>query len=220
MAEAPADGQQEVHGRGDYKAQCKEGEARAHSAGLCGKQTDREGYYKILSQVGLPEKAFEQRVKEFSKGMRQKVGIVIVIIRDAPAVILDEPTSGLDPQAGAEFISLLEELRGEGKAVFMSTHDIFRASTLADKIGIMKGGKLIMERTREELANEDLEKIYLDYMLRNERHGGRRKLEIVDHDPPMLGRLGRGGCHACEGRHPIPQHQVLRVCIGSPPTRG
>ena len=133
-------------------------------AGLAGKQTDKEGYYEVLRRVGLEEKAFEQRLKEFSKGMRQKVGIAIVIIRDAPAVLLDEPTSGLDPQAAAEFITLLEELKAEGKSIFMSTHDIFRARALADRVGIMKSGKLIMERTREELEEEDLEKLYLDYM--------------------------------------------------------
>ena len=133
-------------------------------AGLAGKQTDREGYYEVLRRVGLEEKAFEQRLKEFSKGMRQKVGIAIVIIRDAPAILLDEPTAGLDPQAAAEFIKLLEELKAEGKSVFMSTHDIFRARALADRVGIMKSGRMIMERTREELEEEDLEKLYLDYM--------------------------------------------------------
>ena len=131
---------------------------------VAGKQTDRDGYYKLLRRVGLEEKAYEQRVKEFSKGMRQKVGIAIVIIRDALAILLDEPTAGLDPQAGSEFIDLLEEIRSEGKAVFMSTHDIFRARTLADRVGIMKAGKLIMERTKKELETEDLEKLYLDYM--------------------------------------------------------
>ncbi len=132
-------------------------------AGLVDRQSDREGYYQILRRVGLPERAFDQRVKEFSKGMRQKVGIAVVIVRDAPAVILDEPTSGLDPEAGAECMQLLEGLRDEGKAIFMATHDIFRARTLADRVGIMKSGRLIMERTREELE-EDLEKLYLDYM--------------------------------------------------------
>ncbi len=144
-------------------------------AGLAGKQTDREGYYQVLRRVGLPENSFEQRVKAYSKGMRQKVGIAIVIIRDAPAVILDEPTSGLDPQAGAEFLRLLEDLRGEGKAVFMSTHDIFRARTLADRVGIMKSGRLIMERTRQELEDEDLEKLYIDYMYGTE--GGAQEEE-------------------------------------------
>ena len=80
-------------------------------AGLAGKQTDRDGYHELLRRVGLPERAFEQRVKEFSKGMRQKVGIAIVIIRDAPAVLLDEPTAGLDPQAGGEFLKLLDLMK-------------------------------------------------------------------------------------------------------------
>ena len=63
----------------------------------------------VLRRVGLQEKAFEQRVKNFSKGMRQKLGIAIAIIKGAPNVLLDEPTSGLDPKAGADFMELLRE---------------------------------------------------------------------------------------------------------------
>jgi ABC-2 type transport system ATP-binding protein len=114
--------------------------------------------------VGLQEKAFEQRVKTFSKGMRQKLGIAIAIVKDAPNVLLDEPTSGLDPKAAAEFMALLGELRDEGKTIFMSTHDIFRAKEHADRVGIMKEGRLVMVRTRRELGEEDLERLYLDYM--------------------------------------------------------
>lgn len=152
-------------------------------AGLAGKQTDLEGYYKILRRVGLPENSFEKRIKEFSKGMRQKVGIAIVIIRDARAVIMDEPTSGLDPQAGAEFLHLLEELRGEGRAVFMSTHDIFRARTLADRVGIMKSGRLISERTRRELEYEDLEELYLDYMYGTNKGRDQNEKPLVREEP-------------------------------------
>ncbi|MEW6212706.1 MAG: ABC transporter ATP-binding protein [Acidobacteriota bacterium] len=124
----------------------------------------KDDYYMVLREVGLQEKAFEQRVKEFSKGMRQKVGIAIAIIKDAPAILLDEPTSGLDPKAGAEFLETLDELRGRGKAILMSTHDIFRAKEIADTVGIMKEGRKVMEREREELAHEDLQSLYLDYM--------------------------------------------------------
>ncbi|HZS43645.1 MAG TPA: ABC transporter ATP-binding protein [Blastocatellia bacterium] len=124
----------------------------------------KENYYMALREVGLQEKAFEQKVKTFSKGMRQKVGIAISIIKDAPAILLDEPTSGLDPKAGAEFQEILGELRRRGKAILMSTHDIFRAKEIADRIGIMKEGRLVMQRTREELKHEDLEALYLDYM--------------------------------------------------------
>lgn len=124
----------------------------------------REDYYMVLRRVGLQERAFEQRVKSFSKGMRQKLGIAIAILKEAPNVLLDEPTSGLDPKAGADFMELLLELKEEGKAIVMSTHDIFRAKAHADRVGIMKEGRLVMVRTREELTGEDLERLYLEYM--------------------------------------------------------
>ncbi len=124
----------------------------------------KEDYYRVMREVGLPERAFEQRLKEFSKGMRQKLGIAIAMIKDAPALLLDEPTSGLDPKAGAEFLETLVELRRQGKAILMSTHDIFRAKDVADRVGIMKEGRKVMERTREELEFENLERLYLDYM--------------------------------------------------------
>ncbi len=124
----------------------------------------REDYYRVMREVGLPERAFEQRLKEFSKGMRQKLGIAIAMIKDAPALLLDEPTAGLDPKAGAEFLETLLDLKRQGKAILMSTHDIFRAKDVADRVGIMKEGRKVMERTREELEFENLEHLYLDYM--------------------------------------------------------
>ena len=102
--------------------------------------------------------------KGFSKGMRQKCGIAIAILKDAQAILLDEPTSGLDPKAAFEFTNLLASLREEGKAILMSTHDIFRAKEIADIVGIMNQGKLVMQRTKDELAGEDLEKLYVEYM--------------------------------------------------------
>ncbi len=124
----------------------------------------KEQYYQVMRRVSLQEKAFEQRVKTYSKGMRQKLGISIAIIKDAAGILLDEPTSGLDPKAAEEFQETLAELKGEGKAILMSTHDIFRAKEIGDRVGIMKEGRLVMERTREELQYEDLVKIYIDYM--------------------------------------------------------
>ncbi len=128
------------------------------------KGLSKDDYHMVMRQVGLPEKAFEQRVKAFSKGMRQKLGIAIAILKQAPALLLDEPTSGLDPKAGAEFVELLLRLKAEGRAILMSTHDVFRAKEIADTVGIMKEGVLIMEKTRDELQYEDLERLYLRYM--------------------------------------------------------
>ncbi len=124
----------------------------------------KDDYRRVLLRVGLQEEAHHKRLKGFSKGMRQKCGIAIAMLKDAPAILLDEPTSGLDPQAAFEFIRLLRELREEGKAILLSTHDIFRAKELADTVGIMNAGRLVMQRTRDELAGEDLEKLYMHYI--------------------------------------------------------
>jgi ABC-2 type transport system ATP-binding protein len=124
----------------------------------------RDECYAALRRVGLQEKAWEQRLRQFSKGMRQKTGIAIAILKGAPNIILDEPTSGLDPKAGAEFMDLLHALRVEGRSILMSTHDIFRAREAADHVGIMRDGRLLAIRTREELAAENLERLYLEFM--------------------------------------------------------
>ncbi|MEJ2245263.1 MAG: ABC transporter ATP-binding protein [Acidobacteriota bacterium] len=124
----------------------------------------RKDYEDVLMRVGLEEKSHNRRLKGFSKGMRQKCGIAIAILKNAPAILLDEPTSGLDPKAGIEFINLLRTLREEGKAILMSTHDIFRAKEIADTVGIMDAGRLIMQKKKEELEGADLEELYVKYM--------------------------------------------------------
>ena len=128
------------------------------------KNLSKQDYYAVLRDVGLQEEAFEKKLKTFSKGMRQKVGLAIAIIKDAPNILLDEPTSGLDPKSAAELVQLLLQLRSNGKSILMCKHDIFRAKAIADRVGIMKEGRLVMLRTRAQFLEDDLERIYLDYM--------------------------------------------------------
>jgi ABC-2 type transport system ATP-binding protein len=136
----------------------------AFFARLADKRPDRRQLDRVMRRVGLQEDAFSRRTGAFSKGMRQKLGIAVAILKDARVLLLDEPTSGLDPKAAAELGRLLEELRDEGRAILMSTHDLFRIRTVASTIGIMKEGRLVMERSSAELAGEDLEALYLAYM--------------------------------------------------------
>jgi ABC-2 type transport system ATP-binding protein len=121
-------------------------------------------YAAVLRSVGLQEDVFDARSKTYSKGMRQKLGLAIAVIKDAPNIILDEPTSGLDPKSGQEFLNLLINMRDKGKSVFMSTHDIFRAKLIADRVGFMKNGRMGMLKTRKELEGEDLTELYIQYM--------------------------------------------------------
>jgi ABC-2 type transport system ATP-binding protein len=132
---------------------------------LAGKRgLTKSDYARAMKSVGLQEEAFNVRTKNYSKGMRQKLGLAIAIIKDAPNILLDEPTAGLDPKSGQEFLNLLIQMRDQGKSVFMSTHDIFRAKLIADRVCFMKRGRLVMLKTRQELAGEDLTELYIQYM--------------------------------------------------------
>ena len=117
-----------------------------------------------MREVGLPERSFEQRVGTFSRGMRQKLGIAMAMVKDAPALLLDEPLAGLDPQAAAELVETLKRLRDSGRAILLSTHDLFHAKQLADTVGILKEGRKVLSCSRQELRYESLETLYLDYL--------------------------------------------------------
>lgn len=130
---------------------------------LAGFRHEKSELEMCLDMAGLPENDFNRRVSTYSKGMRQKVGIAIALAKKAKALFLDEPTSGLDPKASNDFSKLLLELRNEGVAMLMATHDIFRAKELANRIGIMKDGKLvnILDNSQNHLHAKDIEELYL-----------------------------------------------------------
>jgi len=125
-------------------------------------------YDAALKRVGLDESAFDKKVKHLSKGMRQKVALATAIVKNAPNMLLDEPTSGLDPKAAYEFTLILVQLKNEDKAILISTHDLFRARQIADRIGIMKKGVLVAEMTSAEIGDKNIEDIYLNYMENSE----------------------------------------------------
>ncbi len=119
---------------------------------------------ELFSKVRLPEGAADRNVGTYSKGMRQKVGIAIALAKGAKALLLDEPTSGLDPKASNEFSDLLKQLSGDGVAILMATHDLFRAKESGTRIGIMKHGQLVAVHGTHEFSHADLERIYLEHM--------------------------------------------------------
>lgn len=118
----------------------------------------------FLQRAGLEEEAASRRVATYSKGMRQKVGLAITLAKGAEALLLDEPTSGLDPKAANELSHLLRELAGDGVAVLMATHDLFRAKEVGHRLGIMKRGELLDVLAASAVEHADVERIYLDHM--------------------------------------------------------
>jgi ABC-2 type transport system ATP-binding protein len=116
----------------------------------------------LLTQVGLQPEAFHKRLGNYSKGMRQKVGIAIALAKNAAVLLMDEPTSGLDPKATDEFTALVKNLGQQGKAVLMATHDIFNAVNVGTTIGIMRQGELVHQMPTRNLQAVDLQKLYLE----------------------------------------------------------
>lgn len=119
---------------------------------------------ELLSRAGLPEHAMGRRVATYSKGMRQKVGLSIAYARHARAMLLDEPTSGLDPDAANDFAQRVRAPGEEGMAILMATHDLFNAKQVADRIGIMKAGRIVVEIDARHVSHEELQDTYLTHV--------------------------------------------------------
>ncbi|MEO1654172.1 MAG: AAA family ATPase, partial [Bacteroidota bacterium] len=105
-----------------------------------------------------------KKVSEYSKGMRQKVGIAIAYAKKAQVYLLDEPASGLDPLASNELSDLLKKLASEGASILMASHDIFRVREVCHRIGILKKGELVKALRSDEVSAAELEKLYLEFM--------------------------------------------------------
>ena len=103
----------------------------------------------LLDWVGLTESA-DLRVRAYSKGMAQRVGIAQALVHDPSVVFLDEPMSGLDPIGRKEIRDLVIRLRSEGKTVFMNTHILSDVEMVCDRVAIIVGGKIMYQGRTDE----------------------------------------------------------------------
>lgn len=113
---------------------------------------------ELLEQVSL-EDAERKKIRTFSGGMKQRLGIAQALLNDPKLVILDEPTAGLDPKERARFRNLIERL-GKDSSVLLSTHIVSDIEHIADQVLMMKDGQLIFQG-RYENQNGNLEEFYL-----------------------------------------------------------
>ncbi|GMA08346.1 ABC transporter ATP-binding protein [Tetragenococcus halophilus subsp. flandriensis] len=105
---------------------------------------------KLLSQFQLDPK---KKCRSYSKGNRQKVALVSAFLSDAELLILDEPTSGLDPLMEQVFQECIQEVKRQGKTVFLSSHILAEVEALCDQVGIIRQGKIVESGTLEELRH-------------------------------------------------------------------
>lgn len=130
----------------------------------------------LLELVGLADTG-KKKAKDFSLGMKQRLGLAIALTGNPGFIILDEPTIGLDPVGKAELRKLLSELnRKRGLTIFFSSHDLSEMQRLATRYGFLHKGKLIKELTAEELEQEcsgqgiDVEQYFLNLILEADGH--------------------------------------------------
>jgi ABC-2 type transport system ATP-binding protein len=106
-----------------------------------------------------------RKFKEYSKGNKQKVGLVIALQHRPELLILDEPTSGLDPLVQQSFYELVREARAEGRTVFLSSHILSEVERTCDRVAIIRDGRLVkVDRTEalRDLAHHEVELRFLD----------------------------------------------------------
>ena len=124
---------------------------------------------QALDRVSLQQESRHKRLQSYSKGMRQKVAIALALLRDTPVLLLDEPTSGLDPLAIDEFNALVKSLAQENRAILMVTHDVYGACQVADRIGLLRNGRLVGEFNRPDHGQIDTESVHAAFAGRAEQ---------------------------------------------------
>jgi ABC-2 type transport system ATP-binding protein len=115
-------------------------EALHYFNALRGRKADREYVRQLASRLDLNLKI---KIKNLSKGNKQKVGIIQALMHKPELLILDEPTSGLDPLMQQEILKLLREARTAGATIFFCTHIISEAEAIADRVGIIRSGEVV-----------------------------------------------------------------------------
>ncbi len=191
----------------------------------------REEAQKLIEHVGLKE-ARKQPLKEYSKGMRQRIGLAQALINDPDLVILDEPTSGLDPLGARWMKNLIIQLRNLGKTVIMCSHRLEDVQDVCDRIAILDAGELasygsvktlLQDVNRVELHASGVQltdalKRDLEEVLR--KHGG--TLESIGHPTTTLEdlfvRIVEEG-KARPGRRYLPEKEEPRPTVPTPDGR-
>jgi ABC-2 type transport system ATP-binding protein len=114
-----------------------------------------EGIKSSLAHVGLTHVA-DKRVGTFSRGMRQRLGLAEILMKDAQIAILDEPTSGLDPQATSELLEIIRNLKLKGVSVLLSSHLLERVQSVCDRVALFHQGNIALIGTVGELGRQVL----------------------------------------------------------------
>lgn len=115
--------------------------------------SDRSSVDRVLKLVGLSEEK-RKKTRQYSLGMKQRLGIARALLHDPELLILDEPTNGLDPQGIVEIRDMLTEIARQGKTILVSSHILAEVEKMVSRIGILHKGRLLEELSREDFLKK------------------------------------------------------------------
>lgn len=102
-------------------------------------------------------------MRRLSRGNKQKIGLVQAMFHRPPLLILDEPTGGLDPLVQEEFLEIIGEVRGEGRTVFFSSHNLAEVERICDRVGIIREGELVAVEPTEEVISKSFRHVSITF---------------------------------------------------------
>lgn len=169
----------------------------------------RKRALKLMEQFGLTD-ALDKRLGEYSKGMKQKLALVRAMLHNPPVLLLDEPTSAMDPVSAKQVRDAIIDLRKESRTFLITTHNLTEAQILADKIAIIRHGKIIANGTFDELARQFVGDPVMELRINGELNGFVHELSDVVN-------VVESGTNWIRYRTSQPQHDnpnVLRRAVG------
>ena len=107
--------------------------------------------HELQERFEFPDKDLRRKLREYSTGMKRKLGLLQALESDPPLLILDEPTEGLDPVTQESFYELLSELKSRGRTVFMSSHVLSEVARVCDRVALLRAGQLALLSSVEEI---------------------------------------------------------------------
>ncbi|MEW6582567.1 MAG: ABC transporter ATP-binding protein [Actinomycetota bacterium] len=160
---------------------------------------------ELLRVFDLDDAVLRRRIRDYSRGMRQKLGLVLALQHDPPLVVLDEPTSGLDPVMQGRLLEWLEGRARAGRTVFFSSHVLAEVEELCDRVAMVRQGRLLLVRSVEEIRGARVRSVEVSFAApvdpeayRVDGIGSRVEVAGATHrftfrgDPaPLLAALGR-----------------------------
>ena len=126
----------------------------------------RDDYDVLAQRVGLREGALDLKLRDYSKGMAQRLAIGVALLKTAKVYALDEPTNGLDALGIRELIDILHRVRQDGGIVLVTTHDLMHVSALATRVLFLFGGVIRHAIEGDHIKTTDIEELYVDLVRR------------------------------------------------------